>query len=151
MSNPMTQARYQALIAAYGADPLRWPDDERAAAQSFQAAQMASADPALEEAVALDTLLSTADVPPLSFEKMVALQKQARPGLLVRLRRFFEWQGPLWQPAGALTAALMFGAVLGLADPDTAAAISAMTGLEEISVTVPDADLDFDPFGEDGL
>ena len=48
--------RFEALVAAYGATPGRWPDDERAAAQAF-----ARADPhaaaLLAEADTIDALL----------------------------------------------------------------------------------------------
>ena len=48
--------RFEALVAAYGATPDRWPDDERAAAQAF-----ARADPhaaaLLADADAIDALL----------------------------------------------------------------------------------------------
>jgi len=48
--------RFERLVAAYGATPSRWPDEERAAAQAF-----ARADPRaaalLAEADSIDTLL----------------------------------------------------------------------------------------------
>lgn len=37
---PMTLARFEAILDAYGADPRRWPDAERGAARTF-----AEADP----------------------------------------------------------------------------------------------------------
>lgn len=50
----MTEDRFRAILDAYGADPARWPEAERAAAQAF-----ASAHPDLvAEAAALDALLA---------------------------------------------------------------------------------------------
>lgn len=34
---PMARDRFEAILDAYGADPRRWPDAERAAAQAFAA------------------------------------------------------------------------------------------------------------------
>jgi anti-sigma factor RsiW len=35
MSDEMDPERFEALIAAYGATPARWPEEERAAAEAF--------------------------------------------------------------------------------------------------------------------
>jgi anti-sigma factor RsiW len=52
----MDFARFETLVAAYGATPARWPEDERAAAEAF-----AQADPRagalLAEADTIDALL----------------------------------------------------------------------------------------------
>ena len=52
----MDLTRFEALVAAYGATPNRWPEEERAAAEAF-----ARADPRaaalLAKADAIDTLL----------------------------------------------------------------------------------------------
>jgi hypothetical protein len=52
----MDRERFEQLLEAYGADPRRWPADERAAAEAF-AAQNADAANALREARALDAAL----------------------------------------------------------------------------------------------
>lgn len=56
MSEGMDGARFEALVAAYGAAPNRWPEEERAAAEQF-----ARSDPRaarlLAEADAVDALL----------------------------------------------------------------------------------------------
>ena len=151
MTVSMTRDRVEAIIAAYGADPLRWPEGERAAAQTYLEAHPEILQPALDDALDLDLMLAQAEVPSLSLDRMAVLQAAARPSFSARLCAFFDWQGPVWQPAGALAAALMFGAVLGLADPDTAAAISSLTGFEPEAIVTPDTPFDFDPFGEEGL
>lgn len=53
----MTSERFLALIAAWGADARRWPEDERAAAQAFAAAHPEAVRGALVEANAVDALL----------------------------------------------------------------------------------------------
>jgi hypothetical protein len=53
----MTSERFLALIAAYGADTRRWPENERAEAQAFAAAGSAAVHAALAEADAVDALL----------------------------------------------------------------------------------------------
>lgn len=53
----MTSERFLALIAAWGADARRWPEDERAAAQAFAAARPEAVRGALVEANAVDDLL----------------------------------------------------------------------------------------------
>ncbi len=53
----MTSERFLALIAAWGADARRWPEDERAAAQAFAAAHPEAVRGALVEANAVDDLL----------------------------------------------------------------------------------------------
>lgn len=52
----MNEVRFQEIVAAYGADPRRWPEGERAAAMTFGDAAGAKAQ--LREAEALDALLA---------------------------------------------------------------------------------------------
>lgn len=51
----MTPERFRALTAAYGADPARWPDHERAQGQAMAA--LPEHRDALDQAAALDRLL----------------------------------------------------------------------------------------------
>lgn len=53
----MTPERFDALVAAWGADARRWPEAERAAAEAFAASRPEAAGPALAEADAVDALL----------------------------------------------------------------------------------------------
>jgi hypothetical protein len=53
----MTPERFDALVAAWGADARRWPAEERAAAQAFVESRARAAGPALAEADAVDALL----------------------------------------------------------------------------------------------
>jgi hypothetical protein len=52
----MNEVRFQEMLAAYGADPRRWPEGERVAAMAFS--QSAGAAPLMREAEALDALLA---------------------------------------------------------------------------------------------
>jgi hypothetical protein len=63
MTEPMTLERLRTLIAAYGADPARWPLAERPAAKTLLA-RSPEARAALADAEPLDTLLDA--VPALS-------------------------------------------------------------------------------------
>ncbi|MCR9219124.1 MAG: hypothetical protein NXI21_02750 [Alphaproteobacteria bacterium] len=116
---PMTEARFERLTAAYGADPARWPASERAAAAAFVQADREAAAPLLAEAAALDQALATARAaaPTLSPRTLAAMRRGARPGWLGRLRRLLDWPDALWQPAGAVAAALLVGFVVGLGAP----------------------------------
>lgn len=62
----MDQTRINTIIEAYGADPSRWPDDERQAAQAFIAANPDQFHNRLEQEArldqALDTLIGSAQV-----------------------------------------------------------------------------------------
>jgi len=62
----MTAERFLALVAAYGADRRRWPEGERAAAETFAAAHTDLARPALDEADAVDALLYSSPTPQVS-------------------------------------------------------------------------------------
>lgn len=59
----MTERRFARLITAYGADPERWPEAERAAARDW-AARHPEARPDLEAERRLDALLDLAAPPP---------------------------------------------------------------------------------------
>ena len=63
MTEPMTLERLRTLIAAYGANPARWPLAERPAAEALMA-RSPEACAALADAEPLDTLLDA--VPALS-------------------------------------------------------------------------------------
>lgn len=62
----MTAERFLALLAAYGADRRRWPDDERATAEAFAANNPDLVRPSLVEADDLDALLQRSPTPQVS-------------------------------------------------------------------------------------
>lgn len=94
----MDRERFKAILAAYGADPRRWPEHEREAAQAFAA----QAGPALREAQAIDALLNLAPAPAPPSELLVArLTRSARRGIDIR-------------PLLALAACAVFGLLVGV-------------------------------------
>lgn len=110
----MTAERFADLIAAYGADPARWPPAERTAAQAFAATPDGRA--ALAEAAALDALLAAAphQNPSAALHARVL---SALPGARAPLwRDLFElaWPGALWRPAAALALSAAIGVAAGL-------------------------------------
>ena len=73
----MDRARFEAIIAAYGAEPRRWPEAERAAAEQFYAENRGD----LGEAMALDAALDGARQsydPALLAARIVKQQRASR-------------------------------------------------------------------------
>ena len=98
----MDAARFEAIVAAYGADPERWPQAERAEADAFAAKPEAAST--LAQARALDALLDASDEPsPLNLT-FVRRALAARPKPLSQLP---------WRPAAALAASALIGLALG--------------------------------------
>ena len=60
----MTPERFLQIVDAYGADPRRWPQQERAAAQAWAALHRAEADAVLTDAAGLDAWLATDQLDP---------------------------------------------------------------------------------------
>lgn len=112
--------RLTSLIDAYGADPERWPADERAAALLLLA-ESAEARAYAEDAAALDALLDrvplrpTVTVDPASLAARIA-RAPARPQ--PRRRSFGErWGfGFGWANVAALAAAGVVGFMVGWTD-----------------------------------
>lgn len=108
----MTRDRFRTLIEAYGADPRRWPAEERASAEAFVLQDDATAT-VLAEAREVDDLLAglaSAEVRPALREAVLAQAPRARPGL-PRISWFGWLSGAGW--AAAAAAGLMFGVALG--------------------------------------
>lgn len=99
----MDRARFEALLAAYGADVNRWPDGERADAQAFVAAHGAELSAAREEAREIDTMLAHASGAP-STDALAARILAAAP----KRAEVFDRRALL-----ALAACAVFGVVLG--------------------------------------
>lgn len=79
----MDRIRFDAIIAAYGAEPRRWPVDERAAAEAFYASSRIDLgqDFALDQA--LDSARETPDVALLSariLKQRRVLRGEPAPG-----------------------------------------------------------------------
>lgn len=111
----MTSERFLALIAAWGADARRWPEDERAAAQAFAAAHPETVRAALAEADSVDALLHLSHAPRPSMalrDRVIA--SAAGAGLKAR-REGRRWLDRLTLALGAgWTAAACAGVAAGV-------------------------------------
>jgi hypothetical protein len=100
----MTEERFFQILEAYGADPSRWPEAERAAAQAFAAAHPRQVEAAMLAEARLDVLLRPAatEVPDLLEHRI--------------LRSFpVPVAAPRWQIPAAAAAALLAGVLIGFA------------------------------------
>ncbi|WP_321845764.1 hypothetical protein [Paraburkholderia bannensis] len=111
----MTPERFHTLVEAYGADPRRWPQLERADALAWARAHRDQADAVLEAALELDAWLARDMVAPPSralFEQIVESAPVAVPVQAnadrTRRRRFW-WSGAAF--AGVGLAGAVAGAV----------------------------------------
>lgn len=114
--------RFRRLMAAYGADPARWPPGRRAQAGALLA-HSGKARALLAEARALDTLL-TADAKLPADEPFAAALiahatalPQERASAPVRDSVVLDWSlSRLWPQAVGLAAAAVLGFVIGWTD-----------------------------------
>ena len=118
----ITKPRFTQLLTAYGADPARWPDAERAAARAFLQ-DNAEARVLLNEAVLLDQWLQSSAVHRPAFSGLEArLLQRVLParesGLMDRL---LTWLLPssdlplrqLWRPVAVACLPLAIGLLVG--------------------------------------
>jgi hypothetical protein len=106
----MTQERALALLAAYGADPARWPEAERADAVAWFATHQDRVADALMEARAVDASLAIEGPQQLASEALVTRVLAAAPGsnvTVLRPRAFGV------RAMAALAACAMLGVVVG--------------------------------------
>ncbi len=113
----MNLDRFRDILDAYGAEPARWPEAERAAALSFAEAD-AAARAWLDEEVRFDRLLDAAPaaVPSAALAaRIAAAAPEQRRSWRARLAEIwgdlFPGQ-PLWKPAAGLAFAALIGAAL---------------------------------------
>ncbi|HOT09860.1 MAG TPA: hypothetical protein PK710_08825 [Polyangiaceae bacterium] len=116
--------RFAELVEAYGANPKRWPEDERDAALMW----LESSEDArrlVEEANHLDRWLESAGSitpsPALKGRIMAQMPRVSE----VPLSPWMRWVeriwpfGPTWQPVAALVAAAMLGVTFGVVMPES--------------------------------
>jgi hypothetical protein len=103
----MTHDRFMQILEAYGADPQRWPADERDAANSFAKLHPELIMAAVKLERELDTLLGSAEIV---------------PGALLQARIMREFPVPTagwtWRAPLATAAALLIGVALGFTSGD---------------------------------
>jgi hypothetical protein len=98
----MTPERFHQIVEAYGADPRRWPQQERAAAQAWADAQRAQADAYLAVAAELDTWLAADHVAPPDAalqQRIIGSAPRRRPAAQ---RRAWWWSGAAVAGVGLL-------------------------------------------------
>jgi hypothetical protein len=109
----MTPERFHTLVAAYGADPRRWPSHERADALAWARAHRAEAETVLDEALELDAWLARDTIAPPTrafFEQIVATAPSSEPARRpAPKRRQLWWSGAAF--AGAGLAGVLAGAL----------------------------------------
>lgn len=106
----MDRSRFLALTEAYGADLRRWPEDERAAAEAYRAAEPEAARVALAQADALDDLLFASRPP----QPSAALRDRVIAAA-ARTPRRVSWRARLGLVMGAgWAAAACAGVVAGV-------------------------------------
>jgi hypothetical protein len=123
----MTPERFHTLVAAYGADPRRWPSHEREDALAWARRHRTEAETVLEEALELDAWLAHDKIAPPTralFERVVAsAPSPARAPVRSSRRRQFWWSGAAFAGAGiagVLAGALIMSMVLiGSAPPSS--------------------------------
>jgi anti-sigma factor RsiW len=151
----MTLARFQRFLDVHGADPARWPQPERAAAERLLACDGA-ATAALAQARALDGLIArNAEAQADATGVLRALA--ARP--LPAQRRRFLWRqwpselltfdfAPAWPRLAALAGVAALGFAIGLTDVGSIPL--GLNGEESVSL-VADNDLGAVVFAPDPL
>ncbi|MGC2945993.1 hypothetical protein [Burkholderia ambifaria] len=103
----MTPERFRTIVAAYGSDARRWPQDERAAAEAWAQAHPRDALAALDDAAELDAWLmqdTVAPPAPTLVERIVASAPAPR-----RARR----RGKVWWSGAAFAGVGLAGALAG--------------------------------------
>jgi len=98
----MTPERFHQIVEAYGAEPRRWPQQERAEAQAWARLHRAEADAVLAEAAGLDAWLAADKLDPPG----AALRQRVLDSAPVRQpaapRRRWWWSGAAVAGVGLL-------------------------------------------------
>jgi len=118
--------RFASLVAAYGADAGRWPDDERGAAQALLAISQDARD-LLDAARTLDLCLDVLPQPRPSARLEAAILGAAPVGVATAATAVTQpisgrglaglvsaWHEEIWRPVGVFGMAAALGIVLGL-------------------------------------
>ena len=110
----MTIERFRDLLDAYGANPARWPQAERASALALLE-MSAEARSLCDAEAAFDGLIDFADTAPVTAQleaRILATQARGRAGIPKILTDL--WPGrSAWVPATALALSLALGLAVG--------------------------------------
>src|ERR1700691_1773901 len=96
----MTPERFRTIVDAYGADPRRWPDEERAAAESWADLHRIEADDVLAESGSLDAWLADHTVAPPERELVERIVAAAPTRRREKHRVRLWWQGAAFAGIG---------------------------------------------------
>lgn len=132
----MNAERARQIIEAYGADPARWPADERVA-MGVQEGMSTELSATLASATTLDTLLDAlpgADASLGLVERVMSAapgaspENKARRASITGHRSLADWLSGVWpwepvlRPAAALAFSALFGVTVGIfSEPPSAA------------------------------
>ena len=110
--------RFRELVEAYGAEPGRWPTNERGAAEALLA-QDTEAARLRGRAAALDAMLDKASLPEAAFdaERLIAAvtAEPQRTAEIVTLRPAIKQSGSgFWLKVASLAAAAAIGFLVGV-------------------------------------
>jgi len=106
----MIPERFTEIVDAYGADPQRWPEAERAEALAFASAHPDAAGPILASAALLDRQLSLYTTEPAGARLERLILESAPRRIASRGRTW--WSRGMWHGAGFAAAGLA-GVVVG--------------------------------------
>jgi hypothetical protein len=98
----MTPERFQQIVEAYGAEPRRWPQQERAEAEDWARLHRVEADTVLAEAVGLDAWLAADKVEPPGEALRQRVLDSAPVRQPVAPRRRLWWSGAAVAGVGLL-------------------------------------------------
>jgi hypothetical protein len=146
----LSAERLAALAAAYGADPARWPADERdAAVRLADGVAQPAPTPDMAEAARIDRLLDAAPTPPQPAAALAGrILAEAPQPKGARLRLAF---GAVWRPVTGLAVAAMLGVLVGAVAPAPVVDTGAGNGTSadsEIAALITGTSLDLDAPGD---
>ena len=118
------EQRAAAIIDAFGREPSRWPEDERAAVETLISGS-AALQQHIADAHALDAALDNAPTVTISaalsnrilaeFDRIA--QRPSVRNFIDRAGQLLWPDAPLWKPSAALAASLAVGLALGVLSP----------------------------------
>ncbi len=116
----MNESRFMELMAAYGADLARWPDDVRGDAGAFLEVAPHRVKDVWESERTFDRLLLLERDSPASIALETRIISSAPDRRMVRRgpRVPALWDIPKWAAGGALAASLALGFAVGYAEPE---------------------------------
>ena len=126
MKRAMTFARFDELVSAYGADPKRWPENERVEALTFLE-RSSELRERMREAQTLDAVLDRmpSDVPAATMARVtasiargMAVGRRPAPKSTFQLWNWGAISSAMWPRAAAFAGIAMLGIFIGLSsDP----------------------------------